>query len=160
MNLAEIIRTLVRHDVDFIVVGGMAGVMQGAPVHTLDLDIVYGRAEENIGRLMSALIELEAVFRTDARKLAPNESHLRSTGHKLLQTKHGVLDVLATVEESTSYEDLLPDATMLEVAGVPVRVLSLERLIVIKEKLTRPKDRAMLLVLKATLDERGRTRRP
>jgi predicted nucleotidyltransferase len=79
-------------------------------------------------------------------------------GHKLLQTKFGVLDVLATVEESTTYEDLLPDITVLEVGGVPVKVLSLERLIAIKEKLSRPKDKAMLLVLKATLDERGRAR--
>jgi predicted nucleotidyltransferase len=158
MNLAEILRTLVRHNVDFIVVGGMAGVMQGAPVHTLDIDIVYSLAEANIGSLLGALGELEAVFRTDARRLVPNESHLRSMGHKLLQTKFGVLDVLATVEESTTYEDLLPDATVLEVGGVPVKVLSLERLIAIKEKLSRPKDKAMLLVLKATLDERGRSR--
>ncbi|WP_437787855.1 hypothetical protein [Sorangium sp. So ce1097] len=134
----------------------MAAALQGAPVNTLDIDVVYSRSEQNIGRLMTALTDLEAVFRTDPRRLVPNESHLRSTGHKLLQTKHGLLDVLATIEESTSYDDLLPDTTVLEVAGVLVRVLSLERLIAVKAKLTRPKDRAMLLVLQATLDEKRR----
>lgn len=156
MALADILRTLLHHRVDFVVVGGMAAVLQGAPVHTFDIDIVYARAEDNVARLLAALSDLEAVFRTDPRRLRPNESHLRSAGHKLLSTRHGVLDVLGTIEEDTTYEDLLPDALWLEVAGAPVRVLSLERLIQIKEKLTRPKDRAMLLVLKATLEEKRR----
>jgi len=154
MALADILRTLLHHRVDFVVVGGMAAVLQGAPVHTFDIDIVYSRAEDNVARLLAALRDLDAVFRTDPRKLVPNESHLRSTGHKLLSTRHGVLDVLGTIEENTSYEDLLQDALWLEVAGAPIRVLSLERLIQVKEKLTRPKDRAMLLVLKATLEEK------
>ncbi|TKD01047.1 nucleotidyltransferase domain-containing protein [Polyangium fumosum] len=157
MALADILRTLLHHQVDFVVVGGMAAVLQGAPVHTFDIDIVYSRAEENVARLLAALQDLDAVFRTDPRRLVPNESHLRSTGHKLLSTRHGVLDVLGTIEEDTSYEDLLQDALWLEVAGAPVRVLSLERLIQIKEKLTRPKDRAMLLVLQATLEEKRRS---
>ncbi|WP_437989356.1 nucleotidyltransferase domain-containing protein [Sorangium sp. So ce145] len=156
MALADILRALVHRNVEFIVVGGMAAALQGAPVTTIDIDIVYSRSDDNIVRLMAALADLEAVFRTDPRRLVPNESHLRSTGHKLLQTKHGVLDVLATIEESTCYEDLLPDSTVLEVAGVLVRVLSLERLIEVKAKLTRPKDRAMLLLLQATLDEKRR----
>ena len=41
MAIASITETLVAHDVEFIVVGGMAAVLQGAPVHTIDLDIVY-----------------------------------------------------------------------------------------------------------------------
>ncbi|WP_434040996.1 MULTISPECIES: nucleotidyltransferase domain-containing protein [Sorangium] len=158
MAHADILHALVHHGVEFIVVGGMAAALQGAPVNTLDIDIVYSRSEQNIIRLMTALADLGAVFRTDPRRLVPDESHLRSTGHKLLQTKHGLLDVLGTIEESTSYDDLLPDTTVLEIAGVLVRVLSLERLIEVKAKLTRPKDRAMLLLLQATLDEKRRVR--
>ena len=125
-------------------------------MQTLDLDVVYARTDANIAKLLAALAELEAVFRTDARRLVPNESHLRSPGHKLLQTREGVLDVLGTIEDSTSYEDLVPDSTWLEVAGNPVRVLGLERLIAVKEKRGRPKDQAMLVVLRATLEEKRR----
>lgn len=64
--------------------------------------------------------------------------------------------MLGTVEEDTGYEDLIGDAIWMEIAGVPVRVLSLERLIVIKEKLSRPKDTAMLLALRVTLEEKLR----
>jgi predicted nucleotidyltransferase len=156
---AEILRTLVRHGVDFIVVGGMAGALQGAPVHTQDIDIVHARTAENVERLLAALHELDAWFRMDLnRKLAPNASHLVSPGHQLLRTKHGILDVLGTIEETSTYEDLVGDTKVLEVAGVQVRVLSLERLISVKEKLSRPKDKVMLMLLQATLEERNRVR--
>jgi hypothetical protein len=82
-------------------VGGTA-VLQGAPVHTIDLDIVYALSESNIVRLELALIELAAVFRDDPRRIAPNRSHLQSRGHKLLQTTAGPLDALAAIEARPS----------------------------------------------------------
>ncbi|GAC1562247.1 MAG: hypothetical protein NVS3B10_19660 [Polyangiales bacterium] len=156
MALAEILRTLVRREVRFIVVGGTAGVLQGAPIHTLDLDIVYAIDEENVACLDAALRELGAIFRGDSRKLAPNPSHLRSRGHKLLVTREGALDVLGAIEVDAGYDQLLPDADILDLGGIEVRVLSLERLIAVKEKLDRPKDRVMLEILRATLAERPR----
>lgn len=156
MALAEILRTLVRREVRFIVVGGTAGVLQGAPIHTLDLDIVYAIDEENVARLDAALRELGAIFRGDSRKLAPDPSHLRTRGHKLLVTREGALDVLGAIEVDAGYEQLLPDADVLDIGGIDVQVLSLERLIAVKEKLDRPKDRVMLEILRATLAERPR----
>ena len=153
MAIADIIQTLVAHEVDFIVVGGMAAVLQGAPVHTIDLDIVYALSEPNITRLELALTELRAIFRDDPRRIVPNRSHLQSRGHKLLQTTAGPLDVLATIEMATTFEDLLPDSDWLEIDGARFRVLSLARLIVVKEQLNRTKDQAMLVLLRATLDE-------
>ena len=88
-GLAELVSVLVRHDVRFIIVGGMAGALQGAPVNTLDLDIVYARDAENVERLLRALKSVDARFRDDPRRLEPNESHLLSKGHKLLTTRHG-----------------------------------------------------------------------
>ncbi len=156
MDLAEIIRVLVRHDVAFIVVGGLAGVLQGVPLHTLDLDVVYARDDDNIDKLLAALRELDAVFRNDPRRIAPNESHLRAPGRKQLGTNQGALDVLGTIEDSTSYAELLPDTRELDAAGVRFRVVTLERLIALKKQLDRPKDRAALLLLEATLEERER----
>jgi hypothetical protein len=51
---AEILRLLVAGDVEFVVVGMAAGVLQGAPVSTLDLDIVYRGTPENVKRLLAA----------------------------------------------------------------------------------------------------------
>ncbi|GMV16170.1 MAG: hypothetical protein AMXMBFR56_43940 [Polyangiaceae bacterium] len=151
-----LLRTLHRHRVDLIVVGMTAGVMQGAPVITLDLDILYSRVPDNIERLSTALAELRAVFRGDPRRIPPNASHLESRGHKLLETALGDLDVLGTLDEGLEYSDLLPDAVTIDIDGTPLRVLSLRRLIEIKEKAGRPKDLAVLPVLRSTLDRIGK----
>jgi hypothetical protein len=156
MDRGKLLAVLAQHGVESIIVGGTAAVLNGAPISTFDLDVVYARTEENVGRLLAALEELQAIFRDDPRRLAPQRSHLLSAGHKLLATKYGPLDLLGSVEENTSYEDLLPDVVWYEVAGVVVRVVSLERLIAIKEKLTRDKDRAVMPVLRATLEEQRR----
>jgi hypothetical protein len=156
MDRGKLLAVLAQHGVDSIIVGGTAAVLNGAPISTFDLDVVYARTEENVGRLLAALEELQAIFRDDPRRIAPHRSHLLSSGHKLLATKYGPLDLLGSVEENTSYQDLLPDVVWYDVAGVVVRVVSLERLIAIKEKLTREKDRAVMPVLRATLEEQRR----
>jgi predicted nucleotidyltransferase len=156
MAIADTIRILVEHDVEFVIVGGMAAVLQGAPVNTFDLDVVYDRSPENVQRVLSALTKLDAIFRDDPRRLRPNESHLLSTGHKLLETNRGPLDLLGTIEDNTGFADLVADSEWLDVGDLRVRVLTLARLIRVKEQLGRPKDKAMLVILRATLDERQR----
>jgi hypothetical protein len=151
-NTPEILAVLARHDVEFIVVGLTAAVLQGAPVVTFDLDIVYARTSQNIVKLLAALDELEAIFRnTPRRRIAPNESHLESTGHKLLHTKLGPLDVLGTIDNDAGYDELLAHSVELDVGGRSLRALGLPRLIEVKRRAGRPKDLAVLPVLTATL---------
>jgi hypothetical protein len=154
---AEILRLLARKEVEFIVVGMTAGVLRGAPVTTVDLDIVHRRNPENVARLLGVLAELDAVYRHDPRKLRPNESHLLGPGHQLLTTTHGDLDCLGAIDQDKSYEDLLEQTTEMKLAeGLSVRVLALTALIEIKERSGRPKDLAVIPVLQATLDELNR----
>lgn len=156
VSLIEILRTLRRYEVDFIVVGGMAAVIGGAPIVTQDVDILRSSTAANVERLLAALTDLDAVFRGDARRLRPNVSHLVGPGHLLLSTRLGVLDVLGSVEESTTYDDLLGDSDWIDLDGFAIRVLSLARLLEIKKKLSRPKDKLMALQLEAVLEEKRR----
>ncbi len=155
-DLARVFTVLNAHHVDFFVVGGVAAALQGAPVLTQDVDILYLIDEGNIGRLKEALDELNAVARNDPRNLRFDESHLRGTGHKLAITDAGPLDILGSINDSLRYEELVGDTEELEVAGQVVKVLSLRRLVELKRALARPKDLAMLPVLEATLRERER----
>jgi Aminoglycoside-2''-adenylyltransferase len=150
----EVIQLLVRHRVRFIIVGMTAGVLQGAPAVTFDLDILYDRSEPNVTRLMAALEELEAVFRLDARRLRPNESHLRSAGHKLLTTKWGVVDMLGSLDDRP-FDQVAERSIILDVEGMQVSVLSLAELIEVKARAGRDKDLAVLPLLRATLARRG-----
>ena len=156
-RFADILRLLATHEVDFIVVGMTAGILHGAPVTTVDLDVVHRRSPENVARLLRVLGQLEAVYRHDPRNLRPQESHLRGPGHQLLATTHGDLDCLGAIDQDRGYEELRDQTEeMCLEGGLTIRVLSLEALIEAKERAGRPKDLAALPVLRATLDEQQR----
>jgi len=158
VDFSEILRVLHRHEVEFVTVGGLAAVFNGAPVVTVDVDILHRRTPENVARLLVALRELDAVYRQDPRNFAPGESHLLGPGHQLLRTKHGDLDVLGTIDDTVVYEDVLGHTIEVEVSDFRVLALNLERVIQAKEFAGRPKDLATLPVLRATLAELKKAR--
>ena len=63
LDFEKILRVLVKHKVDFILVGGLCAVLHGAPIQTFDLDMVPSREPENLTRLQSSLRELGAYYR-------------------------------------------------------------------------------------------------
>jgi hypothetical protein len=150
------LRALQDGAVDFILVGGVAAVLNGAPVSTFDIDMVHSRAATNIDRLLHVLESLDAVFRMQPeRRLRPNASHLASAGHLNLITRYGPLDVLGTIGRDLGYSELIGHSTDLDIsADLRVRVLDLETLIAIKEELAGEKDRAVLPILRRTLEEK------
>jgi hypothetical protein len=158
---ADILRLLAEGDVDFIVVGMTAGILQGVPVTTFDLDVVHSRRPENVIRMLGVLARLDAVYRHDPRKLRPQESHLLGPGHQLLTTNLGDLDCLGEIAGGLGYDELLPRSVTMKLAGgTTIRVLDLPALIETKQRAGRPKDLATLPLLRATLDELKRRSDP
>ena len=148
--------------VDFVIVGGVAGVLNGAPIHTLDLDIVHSRDTANVARLLTVLESIDAIFRIQPeRRIKPNASYVSGPGHLNLITRFGPLDVLGSIGRGLTYADLLPHSVEKDVGdGIRVRVLDLETLISLKEDLGTEKDRAILPLLRQTLAEQRRQERP
>lgn len=157
-DFGRLLRVLAKHGVEHVVVGGVAAVLQGAPLATFDLDVVHARTPANVARLLAALNELQAVSRAQLpRRLAPEASHLTSPGHQLLDTAAGPLDVLGEIGHGRGYEDLRPHAVPLVLADdLTVLVLDLATLIAVKQESGRDKDLAVLPLLRATLAERER----
>lgn len=155
--LAAII-SLAGHSVRFIVVGGVAATLHGAPLLTFDLDVVYSRDPANLDRLLPFLEDADAYFRIQPeRRPRPNRSHLAGTGPLNLATRFGAVDLLATVGANLGYDDLLPHCGEMDLGdGLRILVLTLETVIRLKEQLGSEKDRAALPVLRQTLRERNR----
>jgi len=156
-----VVRALAEARVDFVIVGCLAAVLDGAPIATLDVDIVHSREPENLDRLHGVLGRLDAFFRIQPeRRIRPETSHLAGFGHLNLSTRHGPLDLLGTIGRGRGYEDLLPHTVEMDLGeGVRVRVLDLETVIAIKEEVGGEKDLATLPTLKRTLREiRDRSR--
>jgi hypothetical protein len=57
---AQIIETLDRHGVDYLLIGGVAGNVYGAQRLTQDIDCIAERSVVNLTRLAAALRELDA----------------------------------------------------------------------------------------------------
>ena len=153
-DLEALLEALCGADIEFIVVGGAAAVIHGAPITTMDLDVIYRRTPTNIDRIMSLLEELEAKVRDPAgRELVPNRSHLEAKGPLLLSTNLGPLDPMATLADGRGYDELLEHSILAEEDDLPVRVLDLETLIEVKTAAGRAKDRLMLPVLLALLNQ-------
>lgn len=161
-DAAAIVRVLQRHEVEFVVIGGIAGQLWGSPTITQDLDICYDREKTNLEHLAAALRELNAKlrgvkedvpFRLDARTLFNGDSFT-------FTTDFGALDCLATPSGTSGYADLEKAAeTMTGGGGLKMLVCSIDDLIRMKRAAGRTKDRLELEHLGALRDERDRRRR-
>ena len=148
----EILRTLHRHRVEFVLIGGMAATLHGSDMVTFDLDVSPRSTKDNLERLASALRDLEAALRVEGE---PNAVAFDAHADLLervqvlnLATRAGDLDIVVRPAGSTGYEDLRRDAMAISISGVPILVASLADVIRSKEAANREKDRAVLPALK------------
>ncbi len=153
-NLGALLKGLKEAGVDFILVGGVAAVAQGAPVTTIDLDIVHRRSNNNAKRLADFLKSIHAhQRRPDEKIIKPDFRDLQGDGHVLLSTDLGPLDVLAVIENNCGYDDLLPNSVEIDYQGHKILVLSLEAMIRMKDASGIPEDKYRLEILRETLKQ-------
>ena len=152
----SLLRCLFEGGVEFILVGGAAATAHGAARLTQDLDIVYRRSEDNVGRLVRAL----EPYRPYLRGVPPGlpfqwdtETVLRGLNFTLTTTL-GDLDLLGEITGGGRFEDLLAHCITIHVFGIECKCLGLERLIHVKRAAGRPKDLEAVAELEAILEER------
>jgi hypothetical protein len=154
------LRTLADRDVEFVVIGGVAARLRGAPILTEDVDVAPNMARANLEKLMLALRDLEAKLRTASEpngvSLPLDPQLIESGSIWTLITRFGDLDLVVAPAGTAGYRDLLRDADSLRIAVAPdlsVNVASLADVIRSKEAAGRDKDRAALPLLRRTLEE-------
>lgn len=152
LELSALLKGLNEAGIEFILVGGMAAVAQGAPVSTFDLDIVYRQTDKNTKKLLRFLKSIDAYQRRpDDKVIEPDQRDLKGKGHLLLTTRFGPLDVLSVIEKGRGFEELLPHTVAIEFRGHRVYVLSLDTIVALKRGSKDPKDQYRLPILEETL---------
>lgn len=157
LDAEQIFRILAEHSVEYVVIGGIAAVLQGSPTVTFDADICPSRSHDNLERLATALVELGATLRVPNEAVGvsfePTAVLLTQMEVLPLRTRLGDLDIVLVPAGTTGYDELVDRALTLDVRGVVVSVASLDDVIRSKERADRDKDRAVLPVLYALRDE-------
>ncbi len=152
------LRVLARHEVEYVLIGGLAAILHGSPTYTNDADICPRQTQENLERLAAALRDMGARIRTDAEPdglpFACDAEFLERMKMVNLQTEYGWFDIsFAPGGFDGGYEQLAPNAVEYEADGFRVCVAALRDVIHSKEVANRTKDQAMLPHLYALEDE-------
>jgi hypothetical protein len=145
-DLNRLLEPLVRHGVDFVLIGGMAGLAQGSNYPSYDLDVVYSRRRENVARLVTALKEIGVRLRGAPAELKfiLDERTIENGANFTFVTPFGDFDVLGEVAGLKGFDEVVTAAEEKEIAGLPILVASIDHLIAMKRAANRPKDRNMV----------------
>lgn len=151
----RLLQELATDNVQYIVIGGVAGRILGSPVVTMDLDVCYARDRPNLVALAKTLGRVHArlrgaspdvPFRLDAETLRMGDSFT-------FVTDFGAFDVLGTPSGTQGYEDLVRTALSVDIDGMVVRVASIDDVIRMKRAAGRPKDLIEIETLGALREE-------
>jgi hypothetical protein len=140
-----LLEALLRHGVEFVVVGGLAGMVHGSTYPSFDLDVAYSRDQANLERLATALGELRVTL-TNAPADLPfqiDAQTLEIGANFTFDTPHGRFDVLGDAG-GVRFDELRASAVEGVIEGVAVPTASIDHLIAMKRAANRPKDRLML----------------
>jgi|CZKI01.1.fsa_nt_gi hypothetical protein len=159
-SLSQLLQRLAESGVDFVVVGGFAGVLHGSALVTRDLDICAVLTPENIERLRETLRDLHPHHRMTPKRLSflktppPGET----VNNLYLQTDWGIVDILSSVLGLGDFEDLKANAERFEIGGKSCRLISLPELVRAKEAIGSEKDLLAAKELRAIAVKRARAK--
>lgn len=160
LDIGELIAVLARHNVDYVVIGGVATQVHGHRRTTMDLDLTPDPDPENLRRLGTALAELEARPRDSGAEMAEISTGdpERLAGAAIvppLLTPHGQIHILKEPKGARAFDEMRKGALVVDLAGNDVAIVALDDLIRMKRAAGRPIDLDDI----ATLTEVERRRR-
>ena len=162
-QLRMIVECLDRHRVSYVVIGGIAAMLQDVPIQeTLDIDVVPERETKNLKALANALKEMEARLRVpgeaDGVEIPLDDRTFRDVSTLTFITRFGPFDILFEPSGAPPYPDLERRAVVLRRFDRDIAVASIEDLIAMKRSTGREKDAAHLTILLEFMRHEGHHR--
>jgi predicted nucleotidyltransferase len=146
LDIRGILAALVEDGVEFLLIGGVAVGYHGHVRATKDVDVVPAPDPANLARLarlldrLGAEVEGAEEFATDELPDPLDPEALALGGNWVLLTRLGRLDVMQWIGDGPLWERLAPAAIEDELAELPVKIISYEDLVALKELAGRPED--------------------
>ncbi len=157
IDLEKAITSLAAHNVDYVIVGGVAITLHSSGYITRDLDLCYSREKSNIQRLVSSLSPYEPTPRNwpNGLPFIFDERTIGNGTNFTFETTIGAIDLLGEVKGIGNFSDALARSVVFDLYGAKVNAFDLGALIESKIAAGRPKDQLVLpelLALREALD--------
>ena len=145
-RLQDVFKSFQRHDVKYVVIGGIASILHGVPRATFDLDILIEASPENTRRLLDALLDagLGTAALTNVQDLLANEITIFRDRVRL--------DV-QTSTPGISFADAWTHRKTVTYQGQDFFILSKQDLVASKRAAGRPVDLEDVRLLELTEDQ-------
>ena len=148
MFYLDLFAALNRHEVGYVLIGGLAVALHGVERNTMDVDVCVVVSPDNLARLAAAARELKlqpmlpvplsALEDIETLKRWHTERHLQAFALRSDQLAGVTLDIL--LFPPVSPPDMVQRAERLDIAGVQVPLACIDDLIALKQSAGRPID--------------------
>jgi predicted nucleotidyltransferase len=157
VQLNRLIERLCDANIDFVVVGGFAGMLHGSTLVTRDLDVCTILSPDAIARLREIFRDLRPRHRFTSQKLSflDNPDPGTALNNLYLETELGPVDLLGSIKGVGDFERVRRASIEIELFGRPCRVICVEDLIAAKEAMGRDKDMIAVKELRAIMESKG-----
>jgi predicted nucleotidyltransferase len=137
----ELLKRLNEHQVEFVLIGGLAAVLHGSQTITRDIDVCVPFNVENMTRLLASLAGLNPRYRERPdMPFKADPAYYAQFRNLYLLTDAGAIDLLGEFSGIGDYQEALKNSEFVEVKGKKFRVLTIEALIRAKRAAGRQKD--------------------
>jgi hypothetical protein len=150
-RLQDVFRSFQKHNVKYVVIGGIASTLYGVPRATFDLDILIEATPDNAKRLLDAL--LDSGFGT-ASLTTPEDL----VAHEITVFQDKVRIDVQTSTPGISFQDAWQRRQMMNYQGREFYVVSKHDLILTKRAAGRDVDLEDARLLELTEDKEGEDR--
>jgi len=155
-NLNDVLKLLLENEIEFVLVGGLAGVLHGSSLVTKDVDICALLKPENIQRLRKVLAPYNPKHRMTPQRLSfldvPDD--ISNMNNLYLETDLGVLDILTEIKGVGPFARVASKAVTISLFGMDCKVISVDDLISSKNEMGRDKDIAAIKELRVIKDKK------
>ena len=141
-NDRELLERLKHRDVEFVIIGGVCGILHGVSLVTRDLDICCRITPDNLRRIEAAVKDLHPRHRLTANRLPLEltDELCASLKNLYLTTDIGTLDCLGDVKAIGDYEAVLKQSVKCRLSYGDFLMLNIDALIATKSAVARPRD--------------------
>ncbi len=148
-SFMAVLKALHDHEVEYILVGGLAVILHDVPRVTEDLDIFVKREPVNVDKLKKAL---RSVFNDESIEEMELQDLKDYPVIRYGTPKDYYIDIMDRIGEVFKYDDL--EYEIIESNEIPIRVATIETLIKLKQGTIRELDKADVILLMEKLREK------